>query len=86
MADTINMTVITQPDVSVTVTPQSDVVQSVTGFGIKGDPGTTSWAGITDKPNSFMPSVHTHTAADTTDFDAEVSSTFPSPTCAFVTL
>ena len=73
MADTINMTVITQPDVSVTVTPQPDVVQSITGFGIKGDPGTTSWAGITDKPNSFMPSVHTHTAANVTDFDTEVS-------------
>jgi len=46
MADTINMTVITQPDVSVTVTPQSDVVQSVTGFGIKGDTGADGYTPV----------------------------------------
>jgi len=63
MPDIINMTITTPPAVNMTIT----------GFGIKGDPGTTSWAGITDKPNSFMPSVHTHTAANVTDFDTEVS-------------
>ena len=29
--------------------------------GVDGKPGTTTWAGITDKPASFAPSSHTHT-------------------------
>lgn len=36
---------------------------------IKGDdgkPGTTTWAGITDKPATFPPEAHTHTLADIT--------------------
>lgn len=31
--------------------------------GAKGDPGTTTWAGITDKPDEFPPEAHTHTIA-----------------------
>lgn len=36
--------------------------------GEKGDPGTTTWAGITDKPSEFPPSAHTHTKSQITDF------------------
>lgn len=32
--------------------------------GAKGDPGTTTWAGITDKPDEFPPEAHTHTIAN----------------------
>lgn len=32
--------------------------------GDKGEPGTTSWAGIEDKPTTFEPASHTHTLAD----------------------
>lgn len=43
--------------------------------GPQGDPGpagTTTWAGITDKPSTFTPSAHTHAAGDVTSgsFDA----------------
>lgn len=31
--------------------------------GAKGDPGTTTWAGITGKPSKFPPEAHTHTIA-----------------------
>jgi hypothetical protein len=34
--------------------------------GDKGDPGTTTWAGITDKPATFPPSAHTHDIGDVT--------------------
>lgn len=37
--------------------------------GEKGDPGTTTWAGITDKPSTFTPSTHTHTVSQVTDLD-----------------
>lgn len=33
----------------------------------QGPAGTTSWNGITDKPSSFTPSTHTHTANQITD-------------------
>lgn len=33
--------------------------------GDTGDPGTTTWAGITDKPATFPPDSHTHTAYET---------------------
>ena len=33
---------------------------------IKWDPGTTTWAGITDKPLTFTPSVHGHAISDIT--------------------
>ena len=36
--------------------------------GQPGPPGTTTWEGITDKPESFPPSAHTHTVTDITDF------------------
>ena len=32
--------------------------------GADGEPGTTTWAGITDKPSTFPPASHTHTLAD----------------------
>jgi hypothetical protein len=34
--------------------------------GDKGDPGTTTWAGIADKPATFPPSAHTHAIGDVT--------------------
>jgi hypothetical protein len=34
--------------------------------GDKGDPGTTTWAGIADKPATFPPSAHTHVIGDVT--------------------
>jgi len=38
--------------------------------GVQGDtgpPGSTTWAGITDKPSTFPPSAHTHVQDDITD-------------------
>lgn len=35
--------------------------------GDKGEPGTTSWSGITDKPDKFTPDSHKHTMADISD-------------------
>ena len=34
--------------------------------GDKGDPGTTTWAGITDKPSTFPPGAHSHAISDVT--------------------
>ncbi len=42
-------------------------VQGPTGLqGPVGPSGTTDWEGITNKPTTFTPSVHTHTVSDTT--------------------
>lgn len=38
--------------------------------GDKGDPGTTTWAGITDKPSSFTPAAHNHEIANVTGLQA----------------
>lgn len=35
--------------------------------GDKGDPGTTTWAGITDKPSTFPPDTHSHAISDVTN-------------------
>ena len=35
--------------------------------GDKGDPGTTTWAGITDKPSTFPPEAHSHAISDVTN-------------------
>ncbi|WNO26691.1 minor tail protein [Mycobacterium phage Groundhog] len=35
--------------------------------GVEGPPGTTTWAGISDKPTTFPPATHTHVRADITD-------------------
>jgi hypothetical protein len=40
--------------------------------GPAGPAGTTSWNGITDKPATFPPSTHTHTASDIADFSTAV--------------
>jgi len=40
----------------------TNIVALATLKGDKGDAGTTTWAGITDKPPDFMPSVHDNTA------------------------
>jgi hypothetical protein len=34
--------------------------------GSPGSPGTTTWAGITDKPSTFTPTTHAHSPADVT--------------------
>lgn len=35
--------------------------------GDKGDPGTTTWTGITDKPSTFPPDAHSHAISDVTN-------------------
>lgn len=46
--------------------PQGD--QGPQGIqGPKGDPGTTTWAGITDKPSTFPPDAHTHAISQVND-------------------
>ena len=42
--------------------------------GDTGPAGTTTWAGITDKPATFAPSTHTHTTAQVTGLDAALAS------------
>lgn len=37
---------------------------------LKGDPGTTTWAGITDKPATFTPSTHSHPVSEVTGLQA----------------
>lgn len=44
-----------------TVENVGSLTNAVFDFGIpKGDPGTTSWEGITDKPSEYPPESHTH--------------------------
>lgn len=38
--------------------------------GEQGVAGTTSWAGITDKPSTFAPSAHTHPISEVTDLQS----------------
>lgn len=38
--------------------------------GDQGDPGTTSWNGITDKPDVYTPETHSHLAVDISDSTA----------------
>jgi hypothetical protein len=49
--------------------------------GPKGDPGEVSgsigWDNVTDKPSTFAPSSHTHTASQITDFTAAVEAVSP---------
>ena len=45
--------------------------------GPAGPAGTTSWNGITDKPATFAPSTHTHTASAITDFSTAAASAAP---------
>jgi hypothetical protein len=43
--------------------------------GDTGDPGTTTWSGITDKPETFPPSTHSHTKQQIEDvLTGEISS------------
>ena len=44
--------------------------------GQTGDPGTTTWAGITDKPTTFPPSTHQHGVTDMTATGTRSASTF----------
>lgn len=59
--------------------------------GLKGDkgdqgiPGSTSWVGITDKPSSFTPAAHPHTAANITDFDSAARSAIAAETIFVLT-
>ena len=41
--------------------------------GATGPAGTTTWAGITDKPSTFTPSSHTHAISDVTDLATTLS-------------
>jgi len=47
----------------------------------RGDPGELAgsipWDSVTDKPSTFSPSVHTHVAADVTDFATAVAAVSP---------
>lgn len=47
--------------------------------GLDGKPGTTTWAGITGKPDKFTPDSHKHTTADITDLP-QVSDTVSNET------
>ena len=47
-----------------------DGIQGIQGD--KGDPGTTTWAGITDKPNAYTPTTHSHTMQQVTGLDQEL--------------
>lgn len=42
-------------------------VNGKTSPSLTGPPGTTTWAGITDKPSTFPPEGHTHRVADISD-------------------
>jgi hypothetical protein len=42
--------------------------------GPKGDPGTTTWAGITDKPATFPSDAHTHPISQVTDLQKNLDS------------
>jgi len=44
--------------------------------GDKGDPGDVAWDNVTDKPSTFAPSAHTHTAADLTIAQNDIPETF----------
>jgi hypothetical protein len=50
--------------------------------GATGPAGTTTWAGITDKPSTFTPSTHAHVAADISDFTSAVIAAAPPTTNA----
>jgi hypothetical protein len=50
--------------------------------GPVGPAGTTTWAGITDKPSTFTPSTHAHVAADISDFTSAVIAAAPPTTNA----
>ncbi len=39
--------------------------------------GVSSWNDLTDKPSTFPPSTHTHTASDVTDFNAAAAAAAP---------
>jgi len=57
---------------SVGATGPTGAASTVPGpTGATGQAGTTTWAGITDKPATFPPEGHTHSASDTTsgEFD-----------------
>lgn len=45
-------------------------INGQTSPALTGPPGTTTWAGITNKPATFPPSTHTHKMADITDLPA----------------
>lgn len=40
--------------------------------GADGQPGTTTWAGITDKPTTYAPSAHTHAIGDVVGLQAAI--------------
>ena len=54
--------------------------------GPQGPAGTTTWAGITDKPSTFTPSAHTHSGGDIsfTAFDTAFSAGTDSPVASFL--
>jgi hypothetical protein len=45
--------------------------------GDTGDPGPTTWAGITDKPSTFTPSAHEHAQSEVTDLVTALSGKEP---------
>ena len=71
-----------ETSVSVAVTSQLVGATVSGGVGPSGPAGTTTWAGITDKPETFAPSAHTHVADDITDFTTAVVAAAPPTTDA----
>jgi hypothetical protein len=41
-----------------------EIRQAYESGELKGEPGTTTWAGITDKPSTFPPSAHEHSPGE----------------------
>jgi hypothetical protein len=61
--------------------PGNQGIQGIQGVpgndGAPGVAGTTTWAGITDKPSTFAPSSHAHPTSDVTGLDTALSGKAP---------
>ena len=55
---------------NITLQPQEDGSITISATGELG--GTVAWADVTDKPETFTPSAHTHLSADITDLQGKL--------------
>lgn len=68
-----NFKIIFGSGLNVTWDSHSQITLSATGSGSGGSTSTSvSWQDVTNKPNTFTPSSHTHSAADITNFASTV--------------
>jgi hypothetical protein len=92
-APTIDLLAITGPTGAVGAasnatgpTGAASTVAGPTGAtGSAGPAGTTTWAGITDRPAEFQPVSHTHSASQVTDFAAAVAAASPEEVVEYLT-